>query len=568
MTGTPRNVISLALFRHSSSQYEHPNAGEGRGRFFTNCLPAILRGYAVCFPEWRVRIYHDDSIYNTYYGDVLLALAAKGEIDLVDANPAETLCGSMLWRIKPASDPSVDRFLCRDIDSMPTPREAAAVDQWIASGLPVHAIHDSISHSGYMGGMMGFVGRHLREVIGANPYAEAIAYANSAGFDLNSHGADQRVLNSMFAPRLSSSTFCSFNPMKLTQSAYRQAAAIPEKSHPLDKAGSHIGGCFDRCGAVGVYNDSIPKDAPPAYARIIAAEKSLQLDGQAYGNPPPARYVTIASNLNHDYAFYLPIVSALWMRLGYRPIAYLLGTSQEWKAHPFGSVALAEARAQGAMIHFIDRVDGYRDSTVVQTARLAGGATPGLKDDDYILTADVDMLPLSRTFFDKPDLGAMNILYANAYGNEGRPHWPICYIGMTRVKWEQLLGTYPNPSAAVSGWLNGNLERAASDGIAWEFDEIFVSKKIAERASGSDWPLRLIDRAPGGPPRDRIDRGCWAESVRPILSTPHPIVDCHAPRPGCGGEAWQRVRYCLEQFEPGLGDGFEGFRARFAAGMG
>lgn len=565
------NMISLALFRHASSQYEHPNAGEGRGRFFTNCLPAILRGYAVCFPEWRVRIHHDDSIYNTYYGDVLLALSAKGHVDLVDCHPAETLCGSMLWRIKPLSDPAVGRVLCRDIDSMPCPREAAAVQQWIDSGLSTHCIHDSVSHVGYMGGMMGFQAAKAREVIGPDPYAASIQFARDSGFDLNSHGADQRVLNALFAPRLAASTLCSYNPQSLPQNAYRKAQAIPDRGHMLDKASSHIGGCFDRSGAIGIYNDFAPLSGSGGYLAILKTEKDLCLDDQAYGNPPPARYVTIASNLSHDYAFYLPIVSAMWMRLGYRPIAYLLGTSQEWKSHSFGAAALAEARARGAMIHFVDRVAGYRDSTVAQTVRLAAGATPGLRDDDYVLTADVDMLPLSRTFFANPlQDHDVDVLYANAYGEEGRPHWPICYIGMSHLRWKHLLGSYPSPSEAVAGWLGGNLSKDAEAGAAWEFDEIFVSQKIDEMARREEhpWRVRFVNRAPGGPPRDRIDRGCWEESVRPILSTPHPIVDCHAPRPGCGGEAWKRVRYCLEQFEPGLGDAFEPYRARFVAGMG
>lgn len=576
------DVVSLALFRHERSSYEHPNAGEGRGRFFTNCLPAILRGFAACFHGWIVRIHHDDSIYQTYYGDVLFDLASRAEIELVDCGKAETLCGSMLWRLKPASDPKVGRFLCRDIDAMPSPREAEAVREWVKSGMAVHAIHDSESHTGYMGGMMGFRSDALRDAFGADVYGEAIRFAKDVGLDLNTHGDDQRVLNRMFQPRLASSTFCSFDPKKLPHSQFRVAAAIPERSSPLDKAASHIGGCFDRVGAVGVYNDVARENGVvfADIAGIVEAERELSLDEQAYGNPPPNRYVVTSANLNHDYAFYVPIIAAMWMRLGYRPIVFLVGSSEEWKAHPFGSIALREARSRGAVIHFTKRVDGYAESTVAQTVRLAGGCVPFVRDDDYVLTTDVDMLPLSREFWSKPLEGGakVDILFANAYEGERRPHWPICYIGMSRVSWEHLLGTYPNHDEAVWSWLNGNLDKeaVAKDAmVGWCFDEYFVSQRIAEASSSKEWKIRAVDRVKAGAgwPASRIDRGAWGETFSACtgyngdaLAIKADAVDCHAPRPGYGDVAWrERVRPLLDAFHPGLGASFDVYREKFQA---
>lgn len=566
------NVISLAIFRHDSSAYEHPNAGEGRGRFFSNCLPAILRGFAVCFPGWRVRIHHDDSIYQTYYGDVLMKLAADGQIDLVDCGKAETLCGSMLWRLKPASDPTVDRFICRDIDAMPSPREAEAVNEWVDSGMAVHVIHDSESHTGYMGGMMGFRADALRDVIGPNPYETSIRFGSDVGLTMNVHGDDQRVLNRLFEPRLSASTFCSFDPRKLPHSQYRVARPMPDRSSPLDRAASHVGGCFDRVGAVGIYNEEIAKGSSEAYGRILSTEKELSLDDQAYGNPPPNRYVVTSSTLNHDYAFYAPIISSMWMKLGYRPIIFLVGSSGEWKTHRFGSVALAEARRRGAVIHFTGRVVGYPESTTAQTVRLAGGHVPFVRPDDYVMTTDIDMLPLSRSFWSKPlDGGSkIDVLFANAYEGEKRPHWPICYIGMSALSWVHLLGTYPDHNSAVSAWMNGNLGKAEveKDGmVGWCFDEYFVSEKIAGAASNG-WPVRFVERqkAGGGWPSTRIDRGAWDETRVPISDGR--MVDCHAPRPGYAGAAWSdRVKPLLNEFDPGLGDSFESYRREFEQGV-
>lgn len=576
-----KNVVSLALFRHSSSGYESVNAGESRGRYFTNCLPAAIRGYAACYPGWTVRIHHDDSIFNTYYGDVLTKLAAEGLLELVDCGKAETLCGAMLWRMKPAADRDVSRFICRDVDSMPSAREAAAVSAWVDSELAAHVIHDSPSHTGYMGGMMGFRADALRDIFGSDPYADAIKYAGDAGIELNTHGADQHVLNRLFKARLATSTFCSFDPEKLPHSEFRSAKPIPRRDllNPRDRAVESIGTPFDRVGAVGVYNEASAAD--PEFAKIVAlivsVERSLFLDEQAYGPARPHRYVVTSSNLNHDYAFFVPIISAMWMRLGYRPIVFLIGSPEEWKTHRFGKLALAEARRRGALLHFAERVGGYPESTTAQTVRLAGAYTSLIREDDYLLTTDVDMLPLSRSFWGNPlDGHDFDVYFANAYEGEKRPHWPICYIGMTALSWIHLLGSYPDHNVATRSWMEGNLDRGAvarDPMVGWCFDEYFVSEKIAE-AKKNGKSVRFIDRmkAPAGWPASRIDRGAWDETWAPnVMSTPdglriHPgAVDCHAPRPGYGEVAWQeRVRPLLNAFEAGLGDSFNEYRDAFA----
>jgi hypothetical protein len=65
----------------------------------------------------------------------------------------------MFWRFFAATDPSISRFISRDVDSRLMPRDAAAVVAWEASGLPVHVIRDHPSHSRYpmSGGLWGCV---------------------------------------------------------------------------------------------------------------------------------------------------------------------------------------------------------------------------------------------------------------------------------------------------------------------------------------------------------------------------------------------------------------------------
>ena len=60
----------------------------------------------------------------------------------------------MTWRFLPLLDPMVDRMLCRDLDSLVTAREVAAVNQWLDSKSTFHWMHDHPGHcsSNFLGG--------------------------------------------------------------------------------------------------------------------------------------------------------------------------------------------------------------------------------------------------------------------------------------------------------------------------------------------------------------------------------------------------------------------------------
>ena len=63
----------------------------------------------------------------------------------------------MTWRFLPLLDPMVDIMLCRDMDSLITRREVAAVDQWLKnSSGTFHLMHDHPFQcpSPFLGGMI------------------------------------------------------------------------------------------------------------------------------------------------------------------------------------------------------------------------------------------------------------------------------------------------------------------------------------------------------------------------------------------------------------------------------
>ena len=104
--------------------------------------------------EWRMRVYHDESVPLP----VLQALEYLGvECLLVPPQDRGPLGGQLAnprtWRFLVASDPSVARFLIRDVDSRISLREAAAVHAWakhkLSSSFPFHVMRDHPSHTIY-----------------------------------------------------------------------------------------------------------------------------------------------------------------------------------------------------------------------------------------------------------------------------------------------------------------------------------------------------------------------------------------------------------------------------------
>jgi len=137
-----RNVIAFSLFG-------------GNPRY---CETAVLnvQAAAVLFPNWMCRFYVDDTVPN----DVCTRLMDAGA-QLVFATGDEWQgIPPLMWRFAVMDDPTVQRYLLRDADSLLSTREQAAVQAWLESGQWFHMMRDYYSHTelllaGLLGGCAG-----------------------------------------------------------------------------------------------------------------------------------------------------------------------------------------------------------------------------------------------------------------------------------------------------------------------------------------------------------------------------------------------------------------------------
>lgn len=253
-------VLSLAFFRSEHSGYESAAAGAGRGVFFVGFLAAVLRAWNHSMPGWKLWIHHDERVKDYPYFRVLKALEGnRQDFRLIPMGTAETLCGSMLWRVAPIFEQGVEYVACRDIDSLPMPRDFKMLEQFVESGRGAHAILDSESHCGpFMGGMVAWASAALREVIGEDLCCYEQMLKRFPIQNPNQHGSDQVWMNSSLWPRLAGNTFIHQKRQDIQYPSAGIVRRIVPQECEEDKLANHIGGAYEAEKVVRFYDERHP----------------------------------------------------------------------------------------------------------------------------------------------------------------------------------------------------------------------------------------------------------------------------------------------------------------------
>jgi len=200
-----KKIISYSLFGYDRERY----ANSFDFLSYLRGLHICIRFNRILFPDWTIVLNIDHASYNSPYKAIFDWHADRGFIELNFCPNHELLCKAMLWRLKPVffyKHPEwiASHVICRDLDSIPTYREAQMVKQWIDENKTMHCITDSISHNiPAMGGMVGFVPGWFNERMGVATWEEIMELAK--GIDFSRKGSDQDFLNRYLYPRCADS---------------------------------------------------------------------------------------------------------------------------------------------------------------------------------------------------------------------------------------------------------------------------------------------------------------------------------------------------------------------------
>ncbi|MDR2990644.1 MAG: hypothetical protein LBU72_01685 [Burkholderiaceae bacterium] len=170
-----RNIIAFSLFG-SDSKY---------------CEPAVLnvQEQPRTYQHWVCRFYVDGSVPK----NVVDRLRAGGA-QIVPIEGAALQWPGPMWRLLALDDPQAHRILFRDADSVISQREAAAVEQWLASGKRFHTMRDACSHTELiLAGLWG-------AVAGSLPPLEQLMQRFLSAPLVSRHFADQHFLRQYVWP--------------------------------------------------------------------------------------------------------------------------------------------------------------------------------------------------------------------------------------------------------------------------------------------------------------------------------------------------------------------------------
>lgn len=152
-TQREKNIISFSLY------------GD-RPRYCETLIKNVEAAKSL-FPDWCCRVYLDNSVPQHVWQRLQAAGAQR-----VDMSHEKGIYPT-LWRFLVMDDPSVERFLVRDADSLLSEREQVCVEAWLHSSRYFHHMRDYFTHTELLlagmwagcGGIFNGVEKVMREFV-------------------------------------------------------------------------------------------------------------------------------------------------------------------------------------------------------------------------------------------------------------------------------------------------------------------------------------------------------------------------------------------------------------------
>jgi len=254
------------------------------------------------------------------------------------------------------------------------------------------------------------------------------------------------------------------------------------------------------------------------------------------------KYVILATDANPDYRFLAPVTCLCWKRLGYQPVVLDVAGGQENATDSLSRYA----EVFSFKVLPVARLAGYRTCNVAQVSRLFAAADSYFSDSDYLLSADMDMLPISRAWFNQQDWKKVMHIFDAEQMNYQRHG--IAYVGMSKLDWQKTIGIRLGVSLDehLTEFFRAELSKDASWEEGWNIDELFLFKKLLQSDS---YPAeaQMIERGANrlGLRNGRVDRAAWRRTLDHYLDSR--IIDVHLPRQCHREQLWADICRVLQK---------------------
>tara|TARA_R100000664_G_C2759098_1_gene148530 strand:- start:984 stop:1823 length:840 start_codon:yes stop_codon:yes gene_type:complete len=271
------------------------------------------------------------------------------------------------------------------------------------------------------------------------------------------------------------------------------------------------------------------------------------------------KHSILSVDSNPDYLFFVPMTCAFWKEIGYKPYVILVDTGI---APAMRELVFKATEDVGGYIKVLDHIEGYRTCNVAQISRLYAAADPYFKDDDYLLTDDMDKFVIDYMWFNQQNSQKDIHIYDPDELNYKR--LKIGNIGMKASVWKEIIGI--NDGSIRENLIDCFDKYLSKDSTwekGWNLDEwilttsVFDSKYYPERCQnfergGNQWGIR----------NGRIDRGAWDQTFNICMSTK--LIDVHLHRDPYVGKVWDdTVTIMRRVFKPSQVEKFIEYKKNF-----
>lgn len=226
------------------------------------------------------------------------------------------------------------------------------------------------------------------------------------------------------------------------------------------------------------------------------------------------KHIILSVNDNPDYLYFLPLTVWAWRKFGWEPQVFYHRLTTGCKDDTIRLIEQLAADAIGTCDHppvRRIRVDGYKGATLAQISRLYAACF--ISAGDYIMTGDIDMIPLSDYW--QPNPKCMTV-----WGHDltGYGHYPICYIGGPSEMWREVMRIDSDDYNQLIRRDLALLPQAKSDDFNkyWFSDQDLITERLSPYS-----PTRINrGQLSNGYARGRVDRGAWSMDHKEF-------IDCH-----------------------------------------
>ena len=246
------------------------------------------------------------------------------------------------------------------------------------------------------------------------------------------------------------------------------------------------------------------------------------------------KYSILSVDSNPDYLFLAPITSAFWVEIGYTPFIMVVDEN----FHPrMKNLVISLSESEGAIIENLNHIEGFRTCNVAQISRLFAAASSLFKEDDYLITDDIDKIPVDFMWFNQQNFTKDIHIFDPDELNYTR--LKMGNIGMASSIWKKVIGIKEGDIRSnLSSCMHQHLVKDSSWDKGWNLDEWILTNSVF---NSEYYPnqCQMIERGVNnlGLRNYRIDRGAWTQTYNYCRSTK--IIDIHIHRKPWEGQVWQ-----------------------------